>query len=466
MYYIIAYFVVVVINLNKKVALYFKPILLVLLALYTLLNLFCVNVYGCLLSNDFVQIIAGTNLDEAKEFYSTYITWKVLSLFISTIIISILIASILPKLKRIKLGKIWMIASILMLISIGATFHNSNIIKEELINKERWVFSFEEAVDLNNHLTFPKIEECDSIHPHQIVIILGESFSSNHSSLYGYGKITNPLLSKQVERGNLIVYNNVTSPCTHTIATFKYLLNTFTINSQEGKSWYEYTNLIETMKIAGYHTIWLSNQSEKGMFENIPSSHAKICDEMFFIDSKNLKYDGNLISQKLPIKKDKNCIFYHLMGQHGSFKERYPKEYDFFKGKEYNSNLPHQRNILASYDNATLYNDFVVNSIMELYKEQDAVVFYIPDHALDIFDTDPNYFGHAKNTKASLAQGKKIPFMIYVSPLFRKIHSKTYEHMKKTTDRPFCTDKFIYVVMDVSGYRFKDNNEINNTLFQ
>lgn len=469
MYYIISYLIVAIIDSLGFAAIILKPILLVASTLLCLINLYCVTTYGCLLSNDFVQIIAGTNIDEALEFFTTFISWEEVFFFLVIILLSFFIAILLPKLQRIKMEKIWIVASGILLFSIVAIWHNSGIIKEEFINKERWDFSFDEVVDLRKHPTCPKIAESDNVHPKQIVIVLGESFSSNHSSLYGYHVITNPLLAKKEEDGNLLVFRNVISSCTHTTSAFKYLLNTYTKNVEDGKAWYDHTNIIETMISARYHTAWISNQAEKGMYENLPSSFAKLCDESIFLRGKNdvQEYDGDLINKIASQKHEKNCIFYHLMGQHENFKTRYPKEFERFTAKDYNILPKNQREVIASYDNATLYNDFVVNSIINLYKDQDAVVFYLSDHALDLFDTDPNYFGHAKMTEASQAQGKKIPFMVYVSPVFKALHSKMYERMKESREKPFCTDRLIYAVMDVAGFRFADNNDVDKySLFQ
>lgn len=463
MYYIISFLVVAVIDSLGHIAKILKPIFLVVSTLLCFINLYCVTTYGCLLSNDFVQIIGGTNIDEATEFFSTYISWEEVILFLLIIFLSIFVAFLLPKTQRLKLGKTWMAACVLLLFSIVAIWHNSGIIKEEFIDKERWNFSFDEVVDLSKHPTYPNIAESDSIHPKQIVIILGESFSSNHSSLYGYHVITNPLLEKKEKEGNLLVFRNVISPCTHTTPAFKYLLNTYLINNEDGKVWYEHTNIIETMIAAGYHTAWISNQAEKGMYDNLPSGFARICDESIFLRTNNdvYKYDGDLINKLISPKHNKNCFFYHLMGQHADFGARYPREFERFTANDYDDLPLNQREVIASYDNATLYNDFVVNSIINLYKDQDAVVFYLPDHALDLFDTDPDYFGHAKMTEASQAQGKKIPFMVYVSPVFKELHSKMYERMKESREKPFCTDRLIYAVMDVAGFRFASNNDVD-----
>ncbi len=469
MYYIITYLIVVVLNLFQKIARVLKPIVFILTTLLSILNLYCYHVYGCLLSNDFIQIVAATNPDEAKEYFDTFISWEQVALFFSIIVLSIVIAILLLKIQKVSWGKLWIVAGGMLLISICAIWRNSGIIQEEFVDKERWTFNFEEVVDLKNHPTHPQIEECDSIHPSRIIIILGESFSLNHSSLYGYKRNTNPLLKKQVEDGNLFVYKQVTSPCSHTTAAFKYLLNTYQIGHEDGFPWYEHTNIIEVMKIAGYYTAWISNQSEKGMFDNLPSGHAQLCDEKIFLENekKSDRCDGGLIGKESAKTRGKNVVFYHFMGQHEKFEERYPHDYEQFNGKDYEECPEHQRKILAAYDNATLYNDFVVNSIMDRYKEQDAVVFYFADHGLDLFDTDPNYFGHAKATEESQAQGKKIPFIIYVSPVFQELHPDKIEKMKSATNKAFCTDKFIYAVMDVAGYRFVNNNDVEKySIFQ
>ena len=462
LYYATAYIITVILNLHKIIALIARPVVLIFGGVYALLNWYCLTMYGDLLSYNFIQIIAGTNPNEAKEYFETFVTWQQILLFALGGVIITLASIYLAKRRKKKYRRIWVVAGGLLILSIAAIYHNSAMIEEELFDKEFWVFKFEEVVDLRKHPTYPKIEKLDSIPPAYIIIILGESFSLNHSSLYGYKKHTNPMLEKKANEGSLIIFKNITSPCTYTTATFKYLLNTYQIGHENGKRWYEHTNLIEVMNMIGYHTIWISNQAEKGMFDNLPSGHSKLCKEMFFLenDNKVFKYDGGLIG-KASLNKDKCVTFYHLMGQHPDFQQRYPQKYENFEAKDYANYPEHQKDILAAYDNATLYNDFVVSSIMDLYKEKNAIVFYFSDHGLDIFDTDPQYFGHAKMTEASQAHCKKIPFMVYASPVFQEHHFEKVEMMRKAVNNPFCTDKLIYTVMDIAGLKFADNDDVH-----
>ena len=57
--------------------------------------------------------------------------------------------------------------------------------------------------------------------------------------------------------------------------------------------------------------------------------------------------------------------------------------------------------------------------------------------------------------------------MVYVSPIFQELHPDKMEKIKSSTNKPFCTDKFIYAVMDVAGYRFANNDDMEKySLFQ
>ena len=83
------------------------------------------------------------------------------------------------------------------------------------------------------------------------------------------------------------------------------------------------------------------------------------------------------------------------------------------------------------------------------------------DHALDIFDTDSNYFGHAKMNEKSQTVGKQIPFIIYITPIFQENHAVMVERMKSAVNSSFNTDKLIYAVMDIANYRFANNDDVS-----
>lgn len=51
--------------------------------------------------------------------------------------------------------------------------------------------------------------------------------------------------------------------------------------------------------------------------------------------------------------------------------------------------------------------------------------------------------------------------MVYMSPLFQRNHPEKTEKIRNAEDREFCTDKFIFVVMDVEGIKFADNDDVH-----
>lgn len=50
--------------------------------------------------------------------------------------------------------------------------------------------------------------------------------------------------------------------------------------------------------------------------------------------------------------------------------------------------------------------------------------------------------------------------MIYVSPDYKERHINIFERIKNSIDISFCTDIFIYAVMDVAGFKFENNDDV------
>lgn len=195
------------------------------------------------------------------------------------------------------------------------------------------------------------------------------------------------------------------------------------------------------------------------MFDNLPSGYSKLCDTAIFdTRTEKPKYDDFLIGAYSPDTIESPALlFYHLMGQHEGFSDRYPDEYCHFGPKNMQGLGSAKEAVIDDYDNATLFNDYVVSSIMDLYKEKNAIILYFPDHGLDVCDTDPTYFGHAKATPESQTHCKQIPFMIYYTNDFRNHYPHVVEKINKVKTEEFCTDKLIYLLLDIVGYRLSES---------
>ena len=457
-FYVVTYILVVLLNLNQYAAKILKPIVFVLYTLLSIVNIYCIYMYNCWFSNDYVEIIKGTTIDKTKEYIEAYISITMIAFAILFLGLLSLIYKLTAKIKLKPHNVIVSLAFIPLFVTPIGIWQHPDVLDVVFTGKFTW--SHDDIFDLSKHSSHPHVNLMFSDHP-LTVIIIGESFTPSHSSLYGYAKATNPLLQEKQENGDLIVFPKATSPKTYTTATFRYLLNTYQLGMEMKCKWYESANLIEVVKSIGYHTVWISN-AMYGWGDNEITGHAKICDKFALTkkDDEGHKYDGELLKCKISQKDKPLAVFYHLLGQHYQYSERYPDEYDRFKPTDYPEYTDEVAKVIAAYDNATLYNDYVVNSLIEKYQNDDAVIFYLSDHGEDVYETDPNYYGHAKNTPESQIVGKKIPFIVYLSPKYQQLHPETTARIKQSVDKEFCTDKLIYAVMDAIECKFADNVDV------
>ena len=221
-------------------------------------------------------------------------------------------------------------------------------------------------------------------------------------------------------------------------------------------------NLMNIFSAAGFHSYWISNQAPVGIWDNTISLIAKSADKSVFVnltgDSENvlrsLSYDEKLFN---PIqialnetKHSKKFIVIHLMGTHMFYKYRYPKKFDIFSSEH--QNLKEQ--IIAEYDNAVLYNDFVVNRILDMIKEHShiknaiATVIFLSDHGEDVYDSEV-FLGHDWNNLTYPMV--EIPFITWISDDFIQTYPAKFQQMRNNLSRAYMTDDLFHSMLDLSG---------------
>lgn len=409
------------------------------------------------------ELLLSTNYNEIIEFLSIYLSiYHIIIIFV----VLFLICGISQKKQVVKNSFIVNTLSVVLLINTSLLLINRydslNTPLGRVYNLYAVKHLIEKTPDLELFKSRPDFIPLNEDHPENIVVIIGESFAKTHSSLYGYNKITNPLLSIHKNNGYLHLFNNVVAPASHTLAAFKAIMSTYSYN-RECDVWYKHTTIPECFSRLGYKTTWISNQERYGIRDNIPTRFAQLCDSVIFTQKKiSEKFkDEKLLSYINEYPQLLEFFVLHLMGQHNKYTERYPDKFSFFSEEDYEYLPKHQRKIVAEYDNATLYNDYVVDSIIKTFLDKEAIIFYISDHGQDIYYSDNNYCGHGIEANAkSDSIGRDIPFMIYTSPQMKKRYPKMIERIQESVEKQFNTEDLIYSLLDISGYRFKNNNDV------
>ncbi|WP_231273653.1 phosphoethanolamine transferase [Helicobacter pylori] len=302
-----------------------------------------------------------------------------------------------------------------------------------------------------------------------VILVIGESASRNFMQLYGYNAPNNPLLSelanereRERESNNLFVFSDTISKEAHTSDVFENLLNYS--NAETNKPWYHYHNMIDIFKRSHYETFWLEKQiiDQWGITQNLVSNRSKnryyILGDYGAYDEELVKFYAKNVQSKL---KSKNFIVFHLLGSHSWYADRFPKSFAKFKPSDLDfSNLhassDRDKQIVTDYVNSLYYNDAVLNEIFNLFKDKDAIVFYLSDHAQDMFESGSTY-GH-RCSKAGL----EIPFMIYVSGIFKEKHPEKVKLIKNALNKPFMSDDLIHSLLPLVGIHTKDEIESKN----
>ena len=328
-----------------------------------------------------------------------------------------------------------------------------------------------------------------------VVLILGESTQRNYMSLYGYPLPTNPFLSALQKSENLVVFSDVIAPSSSTNTALENVL-TFRHYENAQTPWFRQQNIIDILNLAGYKTFWLSNQEVMSLYGNVPEIISRRADVTRFStmsDSYNVgaAYDEIVLkllddvrgqesknkdskqehtqNTSLEALQESSYHFYlfHLMGSHSTYKSRYPQSFERFSPQDLvNAHLntltpyPHTSSTLLSkkqlqtkveYLNTLLYNDYVVNEIIERFKDSNSLVIYVGDHGDEVYDFR-DFAGHSIISRFVA----EIPFMIYMSDSFKAHYPNLVQKIQEAKDKPFMSDDLIHALLDLLGITTSD----------
>ena len=327
----------------------------------------------------------------------------------------------------------------------------------------RRVFSAERADQLLRTLEAAEVESCSFRSP-CVVVIIGESFNKYHSSLYGYPLPTNPRLEERLRRGELFVFRDVISPANLTTSVLSNLFSPASLGS--GQSWTDSPLFPALLKKAGYTTCHLDNQAAgsdygyhdlglKALF------NARSTPFLFSVHNENRHpYDLELLGDYDRIASPRDTpelVVFHLLGQHVGYSDRYPKEEAYFTpGDIPRQDLTRQqRQVVADYDNATRYNDRVVDAILARFADRDAIAVYLSDHGEEVYDYR-DFFCRSHGLPLTPEVCKyqfEIPFMIWMSDSYRRNRPDVAAQVAGSLDRPFSSDDLSHLLLDLAGIR-------------
>lgn len=458
--------------------------------------------FGWNISEEAVTIMFETNPNETGEFLETYAftTGSIWSYSISLAALAIVIVSEWLKRRRARhradavprpggacyAGVLWLTGVLYMLVCYVTLALSGNS-----LSMERWAGYFphnsldivsqtldsfnavragandvSSAVDEARKVyeTHPTIEGNDSL---TVVYVLGESYNKHHASLYGYPLQTTPNLERERDNGNLIVFNDAITFENYTSIVQK---NSFSLNCvSEGQRWFKCPMFTTVFKRSGYD-VWMWDMQRDyspGKLVTITVNSMMYNEEIMeksytACNDTSFTYDGQMVedfASKVKFKSPHNLVVFHLIGQHVSYHFRYPKDKRRFGTLSYDRHEPFfdqkASYAVTHYDNATYYNDMVMEQIFDLFRDRNAVVVYMSDHGEEVYDYRGKFgrHQHAVPTFNEMRYQNEVPFMIWCSDRYKELHPDVVKRMQEAVDRPFVTDIIGHILLGLGNVK-------------
>ncbi|KPD03562.1 phosphoethanolamine transferase CptA [Moellerella wisconsensis] len=443
-------------------------------------------VYGQQFSQSVLFIIFETNTNEAGEFLTQYLSFKVIGILLIYALGALLLWR---KIKPVYLptsGK-WISSILILSVLFGIPYYNKGIknnqplsrvvayVNSKLAYATPWQFisgyylykhqlaNMEELINDNSKIPpLTNFIDNNANQSETLVLVIGESTSRDRMSLYGYARQTTPELDKLKSDypQNLTAFTDVVTPRPYTIET---LQQTLTFADQLEPDLYQTRpSLMNIMKQAGFKTFWITNQQTMTERNTMLTAFSRQTDKQYYLNNdmaqSSRSYDDAVFApfkEALADPAERKFIVVHLLGTHMKYQFRYPPEKEIFTGKDnaVPANLSGENlDDYNAYDNAQHYNDYIVSSLIKDFDntKDNGFLVYFSDHGEEVFDTEPHKT-LGRNEGSPTKPMYNIPFIIWRSPAWLENHNINLDNK---TQRPYSNMNFIYTWSDLAGFNY------------
>ncbi|MFM8901678.1 MAG: phosphoethanolamine transferase [Burkholderiales bacterium] len=255
--------------------------------------------------------------------------------------------------------------------------------------------------------------------PQLLVVVVGETARAANWGLNGYARQTTPQLAQL----NVLNFAHVTSCGTNTETSVPCLFapvgrrdyNEARIRGSE--------SLLHVLARAGVNVFWRDNQAGcKGVCDGLPSDAVQpsnapgLCEDGHCLD-EGLIYG---LDERLKASKGVNMLVLHQLGNHGpAYFRRYPSAFARFVPACQQDDLRQctREEIVNAYDNALLYTDHLLASVIAHLKQHegdvDSAMIYVSDHGESLGES--NLYLHGIPYAIAPAVQTHVPMVMWFS---------------------------------------------------
>ena len=469
-------------------------------------------IFGMNISPNVIMLFVETNARESKEFLESMLDkpqfWQVPLCVAGMIVLNIIVEK-----NRLRVNQ-WckgpkttkILRGIAIFLLIGGVIFSYNYVKlflcDEMNEVDEWrshmrnpddlvtkvVVSFYDMSIAEKEMSrvitlaeqveaLPQSASNDSLN---VIVVIGESYIREHAALYGYPLQTTPFLSHEQKEGRLFVFTDMVSPYNQTTRVIRNLLSCNSLGHHE--DWSSAPPFTAIYKKNGYHVTMYDNQKNFDMgfvfaySLNTYLYHPQIMKACYHeTNDSTFEFDGQMVDdyQKRQTPSAKRLVLFHLLGQHVGFEYRYPKNFAYFNEDSLSFRkepwlTKDMREDIVHYDNATRYNDHVLQQIIGLYDQQNTIVVYLSDHGEEVYDYRENSgrddWGMGSDPRQVLRWQYMVPFVVWCSDKYAATHPDIIKQLQNATSRPAMLDNVCQLLFHLSDLETPYYNKTRDVL--
>ncbi|MEW8050742.1 MAG: phosphoethanolamine--lipid A transferase [Candidatus Thiodiazotropha sp.] len=281
-----------------------------------------------------------------------------------------------------------------------------------------------------------------------VVLVVGETARSDHFSLNGYKRETNPLLSQE----HVVSFRNIHSCGTSTAVSVPCMFSFLERDEYDEDQAKSTENVLDILQKAGVRVLWRDNNSgSKGVANRIEyesfrhSGINPICD-LECRDEGMLVYLDDWVDQN---KNSDILIVLHQIGSHGpAYFKRYPQTFERFK-PTCRSNLLSsctRQEVINTYDNTLLYTDHFLSRVIHWLKHKspkyETSMLYISDHGESLGES--GIYLHGLPFSFAPIEQTHVPMIIWSPEENRDIDIEALRHI---INQPLSQDNLFHTLL-------------------
>ncbi len=287
--------------------------------------------------------------------------------------------------------------------------------------------------------------------PQFLVVVVGETARAANWGLNGYARQTTPQLAAL----DVINFFDVQSCGTNTETSVPCLFAPVGRRDYDEARIRGSESLLHVLARVGVNVFWRDNQSGcKGVCDHLPNDTVQSSNAPGLCENGHCMDEGLLygLEERLKSAQGVNVLVLHQLGNHGpSYFRRYPPAFAKFQPACQNDDLRQcsREEIVNAFDNALLYTDHVLASLIAHLKQHegrvDSAMIYVSDHGESLGEN--NLYLHGIPYAIAPDVQSKVPMVMWSSAGMTHNTELDVQCLQRRAREPAAHDHLFHTVL-------------------